>query len=299
MPVSPSLSPHRWAADLTKVLGIWDPSSRFPINVETFSKMYSGQRWSDDPILEVVGDAVPGLEGALIPVGKPRRGWTVLYNTQGVTEGRRRFTLAHEFGHYLLHRHRFPAGIRCDEKGVARGDGALIEKEADQFAAAFLMPLDDMRQQIGPKQKPGFDELGACAIRYGVSLTALTLRWLAYTERRSLLIVSRDGYALYARSSEPAFRSRRFVRTSAEPYELPSASCAAQEEFSEEVRVGVRHPSGIWFDEEVEELSFRSDAYDQVMTLLHLDPRSGAHDEPAEDQDVFERLANGHLPNFR
>lgn len=56
---------------------------------------------------------------------------------------RARFTLAHEFGHYLLHRHLVAAGeLACSADDIARGQaaGRSIEREADDSDAALLMP---------------------------------------------------------------------------------------------------------------------------------------------------------------
>ncbi len=131
--------------------------------------------------------------------------------------------MAHEAAHYILHRDRIPAGgIYCKEEDVSRRNGKDIEKEADTFAAALLMPLHDLRRQIDPRAKPTLADLSALAERYGVSLTAATLRWLEITERRSLLVVSTEGYALWARSSGPAFKSGRFIRTSGSRMKSPS-----------------------------------------------------------------------------
>ena len=283
--------PKRWAADLTIMLNAAGGEDRFPIEVDEFAKLYTRQRWPEDPILDVVGEPLPGFEGALIPAGVPRRGWRILFNTANVSSGRVRFTQAHELAHYLMHRHEHPKGIRCDEKAVTRGGGGLIEQEADTFAAEFLMPLSDLRKRIDPKAKPCFDTLSDCATRYGVSLTALMFRWLGYTERRSLLVVSREGFALYSRSSMPAFRTGRFIRTSGEPFELPSGSCVARGDFSPAVRWGVRHPRGIWFDEDVDELSIHSDTYDQAMTLIHLDPNQEGVEIEEEAEDLVDRFS--------
>src|SRR5262245_58435756 len=65
--------------------------------------------------------------------------------------------------------------------------------------------------------------------RYGVSLIACVLRWLEYTSRRSMLEVARDGFALYASSSKPAYKSGLFIRTrKAPPYEIPTNSLIAR-----------------------------------------------------------------------
>ena len=283
--------PARWAADLTLLLNAALGIERFPVDVARLALDYSRQRWPEDRVMSVEGGHLPGFEGALIPMGKPRIGWGILYNRQGVSEGRRRFTLAHEFGHYLMHRALSASGIYCDEGAVVRGEGLPIEREADLFAASLLMPLDDFRQRIPPRSKPDIDILGACALHYGVSLTAITLRWLEYTERRSMLIVSTDGFALWSRSSRGALRTGRFIRTSEAPFELPSASHVGRGDFSEEARQGVAHGSGVWFDERTEECSIRSSTYDQALTILHFEDRQNGYTLQEETiEDVFDHL---------
>ena len=262
--------PARWAADLTIVLNTALGSEHFPLDVSALALDYSRQRWPSDPILVVEGDDLPGFEGALVPIGRPRAGWGILYNHKGVAEARRRFTMAHEFGHYLMHRTAKPAGFRCDQDAVVAGRGATMEREADGFAAALLMPLDDLRRQIHPKFKPGIDALGACAARYGVSLVALALRWLEITERRALVVVSRDGFLLWSRSSQSALRTGKYHRTSGSPVAVPPRSCAGSGLYTADARNGVHHDGGVWFDEPLDEHTIRSEAYDFVLTILHL-----------------------------
>src|SRR3546814_15330429 len=93
------------------------------------------------------------------------------------------------------------------------------------------MPLDDFRRQIDAKVRVDLDMISHCADRYRVSLIAAVLRWLSYTQKRAVLVVSRDGFILWARSSTPALKTGAFFRTSTGPLAIPSAR-------SEETRVG-------------------------------------------------------------
>lgn len=107
-----------------------------------------------------------------------------------------------------------------------------------------------------------------------------------------MMVVSRDGYALWARSSDPALRSGRFIRTSGDPHELPPQSPAARGDFSAEARSGIVHASGAWFDEEVEELTIHARNHDQAITVLHMGaprPKWTSIDEEQEP-DVVDRL---------
>jgi Zn-dependent peptidase ImmA (M78 family) len=161
------------------------------------------------------GDVLPGFEGALSPAPVGKKGWGIFYNSAITSRGRINFTLGHEFGHYLLHREAYPNGFQCssEDMGTWESEYAQRENEANIFAATLLMPFDDFRAQIDAKKRPGFDDLGACASRYDVSLIAATLRWLQYTSRRSILVVSRDGFVLWARSSQAALKSSIYFKT--------------------------------------------------------------------------------------
>ena len=146
--------------------------------------------------------------------------------------GRIAFTLAHEFGHYLQHRARSPEGFHCKGEDFVRWDPAYrqLENEANIFAAGLLMPLDDFRAQVPARDVVDLELLGGCAERYGVSLIAAALRWLEYTSRRAVLVLSREGFVLWARSSAAAFGSGLFIKTVGRPpVEIP-------EEFSPRVR---------------------------------------------------------------
>jgi len=266
---------------------------RFPINVEKLALEVSASRFPKDPIKAIKGGNLPGFEGALYPLGDPRDGWAIIYNNSNVSPGRVRFTVAHEYGHYLAHRHTLPNGIECDDKAVTQRSGLGIEKEADEFAAYLLMPFDDFRSRIAATDKPGIDELSACAERYGVSLIAATLRWLEYTDRRAVFMVSRDGGARWSKSSDAAFRSGRFFRTAKETFMLPSATLAARGQFDSSGRVAGMLPAGVWFPEETEEQSVRSNKYDLTMTLLHL-PNEYRYQlsEGPDLMDTFEKFSS-------
>lgn len=66
--------------------------------------------------------------------------------------GRRRFTVAHELGHFLLHRTRMTAGQWIGDTNATiqeAGDSevAEMEREANRFAAELLMPAAVCRER--------------------------------------------------------------------------------------------------------------------------------------------------------
>jgi hypothetical protein len=291
-----SPSPTRWAFDLTHVLNAAIGENRFPVRVKEFALDYSRQRFPDDPVSVVRGDALPGFDGALFKAPAGKKGWGIFYNSAMSSAGRINFTLGHEFGHYLLHRLAYPAGIRCRAQDVVRWESEYgqIEHQANVFSATFLMPLDDFRRQIEAQAEPDLDVLSGCADRYRVSLIAAVLRWLEYTERRAVLVVSRDGFILWARSSGAALRSGIYFRTSAGPIPVPENSLVSRQDMRIDGKKGIEMPAGVWFGEPLREMTVFADQYDFAVTLLLLgnDTMPRWQQDAPEEPDAYDRFTN-------
>lgn len=266
----PPQGPRAWANRVSMVLEKVLGDDRYPVNVPEVAVEFSRQFETEDRIIRVEGTDLPGFDGALVRI--PRKGWGILYNTGIASPGRVNYTLGHELGHYLVHRARYPQGLRCSSEDLASGSGVerIVEREADQFAADLLMPYPDLRKHLPPASIPDMDALSALAQRYRVSLLALIYRWLSYTERRALLVISRDGFIWRSRSSEAALRSGAFFRAAAETIELPAASLAARQDMVLDNRTGVLHPPGVWFQEEAKEMAIFSEQYEMTISLLLL-----------------------------
>lgn len=282
-------SARRWANDLTILLNKVLGSDRFPVDIPSVAKEYSRQKYPDDPVTLVVGDSLPDFDGALMRAPAGKKGWGIFYNTAIASRGRVNFTLAHEFGHYLMHRVRNPAGLRCGQQDVVRWDSEYgqIEHQANVFAANILMPLDDYRRQVDPRSKVDIDALTQCAERYKVSLIAAALQWLKYTERRAVLVVSRDEYILWARSSDPALKTRAYFRTSSGPIEVPAKSLVGRQDLSADVRTGIDLPAGVWFNEPVREMTIFAEQYDFAVSLLMLSNDPPPFEE-GRDEDAYD-----------
>lgn len=280
--------PQRTANDITAVLRAAGAAD-FPVDVRTVAMEISRAKYPDEQIAVVKGDVLPGFEGALSPAPPGKKGWGIFYNTGISSRGRINFTLGHEFGHYLLHREAYPEGFQCTTEDMATwaSEYAQRENEANIFAATLLMPLDDFRAQIDDRQFPDFDVLGACADRYDVSLIAATLRWLQYTSRRCVLVVARDGFILWARSSQSAFKSGLYFKTrNRPPIPIPGKSLASKTS-SITGSTGVSElDADVWLRQPCTEHVMVSKQYDFTLSLLHFtdaDYRPEAFEEPIED----------------
>ena len=148
-------TPTRWAIDLSVILNATKGADRFPVDIPELALEYSRIRFPEDPILKVEGDDLPGFDGALVKATGNKRGWGILYNKGFTSRGRINFTLGHEFGHYLLHRAKYPEGFHCKSDDVVRWDSEYgqVEYQANVFAANILMPLDDFRARAEPDCK--------------------------------------------------------------------------------------------------------------------------------------------------
>lgn len=260
---------------------------RFPADVPMLAKEAANIfQWSD-PITEVDGVDIKKFEGMLFP-NDSKTAWKLLYNSNVTSEGRIRFTQAHELGHYILHR-MMQEEFKCTEKDMRdwSSDETNIEAQADLFASYLLMPLDDYRQQLNADVD--FDLLGHCADRYGVSLTAAILKWLEHTDDSAVLVVSKEGYMDWAWSSKRAYNAGAFFRTSQDIIEIPSASLAANTAITHD-RHGIEVPAQVWFPHAdknmaVKEMKVASDQYDCIFTILKL-PRSEKVWAPWKSQDA-------------
>ena len=270
--------PQREANDITVVLRTVG-EHRFPVDVRTVAKEISTAKYPEEPIAVIRGDSLPRFEGALSPAPAGKKGWGIFYNNAISSRGRINFTLGHEFGHYLLHRNLYPDGFQCTTEDMAnwQSEYAQRENEANEFAATLLMPFDDFRTQVNASQKPGFDELRNCANRYDVSLIAATLRWLQYTSRHSMLVVSRDGFVLWARSSKRALRSGLFYRTrNAPPIEVPEKALATISRMPNDSVLTCEFDDDVWLGQTCTEHVFVSRQYDFALSLLHFADVSNA-----------------------
>jgi IrrE N-terminal-like domain len=263
-------TPQGWAKRLNAELSATYGTERFPVDVERLALDYT--KWHfDDPITKIVGQPLEDFEGGLFPSpsGKPR--WLIAYNSAIPLKERLRYTVAHELGHYLLHRRRGEKILcRLQDMSIWRGEYQRREVEANRFAASVLMPTDDYCRQV-KGQRIDLELFRFCAERYGVSLTPAILEWLSFTQELAILVRSLDGFIDWGVSSTPAFRNGAFFRTrGCPPRPVPDSSLAAQ--MGNRASSGRReHPCGVWLPKfEVTELAIASDRYDMTLSLLLL-----------------------------
>ena len=124
-----------------------------------------------DAGVEVVYESLSGCEATLVGVGDQ----AIATINPSEYRGRERFSVAHEIGHWKLHRGR---SFRCRVDQIEENFGSTVnfEKEADTFASHLLMPSRMFNEAIRPFSRPNFKQLGEVAAAFDTSLTATALR---------------------------------------------------------------------------------------------------------------------------
>lgn len=71
--------------------------------------------------------------------------YPIIFLNKNMPNDRKRFTLAHELGHQIMH---FPFRFEYDLYDRLEKDPNILEKEADSFSSEFLLPERDCRNEL-------------------------------------------------------------------------------------------------------------------------------------------------------
>lgn len=219
--------------------------------------------------LRVVEVNAETFDGALLRVvGQPRG--TVAIRRTIAEEGRKRFTLAHEIGHYLLPNQQ-EALRPCVPTEIESWSpqNAGHEIDANSFAAEVLMPRERLVGAL--KEAPSFAVARQVATELGASLTASSVRLVELSSFRAALVVSRDGRAEWYRASDEFGRAVRLG--------IPDDRTGPAGYFRQQVLPAGVHeiPADAWlYDANLKagatvwEQSVALPAYNTVLTLIEL-----------------------------
>lgn len=231
------------AADVLKSLDMW----RLPVDPFEIAK--------HEGIILRPGSYTDGFD-ARIEFYKPFKKFCIFYNRpQGWrTEGRVRFTLGHELGHYYIDEHQLQlrAGKVHDSVSDYRSQNE-IEKQADEFSADLLMPIELYRNEVNRflGQYCTLDDLLKLANHLGTSITSTALRYCQSDHEPCTFFFSQDGVVRWGRySTEMKIRGLSYFKSGTPP---PKGSKTAK--LWESIRTGeAAEPvagvvdASVWFD---------------------------------------------------
>ena len=127
-----------------------------------------------------------GVAGALGRLIRLNGRGLIRYNDNITYEGQRRFTIAHELGHWELHsdKHQF---MICNEDDMRDYGKSVMEREANLFAAELLMPTTHFRPKA-VTLAPSIDNIKKLAVEFQTTLTATAIRF-ADTSTKNIQVV--------------------------------------------------------------------------------------------------------------
>lgn len=129
--------------------------------------------------IKVVPKALPEEISGLFILSREQP--IISFNKLQKNKQRRRFTIAHEIGHYFLHSKEKSVFVDKSPKvlfrNIASSSGEILcEREANAFAAALLMPKGLVFQEIGSSPEKTDDIVKYLSNRFKVSEQAMTFR---------------------------------------------------------------------------------------------------------------------------
>lgn len=154
--------------------------------------------------LELLFREAESYEGALLRIKGIPRGFIVI-NSQIKEESRKRFTIAHECGHFLL-----PAqqdlSTPCTKETIENWNEQLHQPELDanRFAAEILMPREFVTDYL--KVEPSMDSVRSIASACATSLTASGFRLIELTTFRAAIVWSQNNKIIWYKASSEFVR---------------------------------------------------------------------------------------------
>ncbi len=189
--------------------------------------------------------------------------------------GRRRFAIAHELGHWELHKNVSQLFACTSDDMVATYKVSQYEAEANYFASALLMP-DFLFRKAANSMKLSFASLSSLATIFGTSLTATGIRYVETSDDYVAIVVSQDGRVRWWRGSdlfEEKFwiecRSRLSADTVASSIDSSSGTARTPKSDIVDIDAWSDRGSGTECRSFVEESAYMASC-GQVLTLLRL-----------------------------
>jgi Zn-dependent peptidase ImmA (M78 family) len=172
-----------------------------------------------------------GFEGALLTDAEKNNG--VILTKAGAREERRRFTIGHELGHFLMPSHKGSRQCTASDLRESRRDNdhRRQETEANRFSAGLLMPKPWFVRDMNQLGDADVTHAQTLAKRYRTSLEATVNRYIELTDDKCAYVFSKDGVIRYVR------RSDDFPRLAVKSGDELPRQCASLAAPSEPLRV--------------------------------------------------------------
>lgn len=216
-------------------------------------------------------DDVEGYTGMLLVVNSS----ALISIKRGIREpGKKRFTLAHELGHYFLPNHitHLNTNFRCTETDLNNfGQKGNKESEANEFAAELLMPEEAFIERIKYNDL-SYDLIQSLTKDFDTSLTATSIRFVELNSSYAV-VCSQDS------------KIKWFFKGEGFPYYVCSSGAVSESSVAIDFYRGKKLPKSFesvpadaWLDDhkvkenmEILEMAIPLPYYNQVLSFLRID----------------------------
>ena len=242
-------------------------------------------------ITEIREEPFHSLEGALIT--PDHKGTGVILLNSNRSHYRKRYTIAHELGHYFNPWHQPQGGgFNCDAKALLQNQSTrnnpsqIMEVQANQFAAELLMPKKLFQRHLVNMSGLDLEHIIKLSDDFDISREAIARRYIALSDEPAALVFSKYNKIRYIKKHD------NFPRLNVwNDHQLPSMSYSA----SASDRIGIPSDWRPVDEDNWLEHPTRAEMYEQTMaqqngfriTLLTIDRESDENDE--WDAPTFKR----------
>jgi hypothetical protein len=186
------MNPEDHAREVLSDLGI----ASLPVDPFFIAKEF------DIEVLEVAADSYDGF------LLRNNLSSKIIINKNITSEGRKKFTLAHEIGHYCIPTHR--GNFQCIAKYLNPfKENPEVEIEANKFASELLLP-ESLLRPILHTYKPDFESINELAQDCGTSLTASAIKFASLSDDCCVLIAISDNRIKWFQKS-PSFPYEYYI----------------------------------------------------------------------------------------
>jgi Zn-dependent peptidase ImmA (M78 family) len=148
-----------------------------------------------------------GFEGMLVTNSRKTQG-AIFYNPNSIPQ-RRRFTVGHELGHFLLPHHK-AALFECSKEDMTRFGKTVNtrvsqEAEANNFSSELLMPKSFLKKRMKALGEPDLSHVETLAKECNTSLEATARRYVGLSDYACAVVYAKDRTVRYAVKNESLF----------------------------------------------------------------------------------------------
>lgn len=156
--------------------------------------------------IEVISDKPIHQDGYLVCCD----GMKLIFISARITNPhRRKFIIAHELGHFLMHRDGLFCCSNITDYGSTIVNSSMQENEANSFASELLLPIVELKGML-PCEPVNFSIITGIAERFDVSVTHAAMQAVRSSNAENEVLLCYDGQKLkwYATANSGIYYSK-------------------------------------------------------------------------------------------